>query len=78
MYSLWTILLPLFSPGLLTKAPSDALREIARMTPTGDTYRGIDSFFMVGVEPGPQEERTLTPTKHKNKEEKIKVSNQCM
>lgn len=65
-----------FRPGLLTKAPSEALKEIARMTPTPDTYKGIDSFFMVGVQPAEQEERTLTPTKHKDKEEKIKVSYQ--
>ncbi|XP_060600348.1 zinc finger B-box domain-containing protein 1-like [Ruditapes philippinarum] len=64
------------NPGLLTKSPSDALKEIARMTPSQDTYKGIDSFFMVGVQPSQQEERTLTPTKHKNKEEKIKVSYQ--
>ena len=66
-----------YSPGLLTKAPSEALREIARMTPTGDSYKGFDSFFMVGVQPTEQEDRTLTPTKHKEKEDKIKVSFQC-
>ncbi|WAR28648.1 ZBBX-like protein [Mya arenaria] len=64
------------NPGLLTKAPSEALKDIARMTPTGERYQGIDSFFMVGVEPAPQEERTLTPSKHKQKDEKIKVSYQ--
>lgn len=63
------------NPGLLTKSPSEALKDVARMTPTQDVYKGIDSFFMVGVQPSQQEERTLTPTKHKNTEEKIKVSN---
>ncbi|KAL4219963.1 hypothetical protein ACF0H5_020374 [Mactra antiquata] len=65
------------NPGLLTKTPSDALKEIARMTPTQDTYKGIDSFFMVGVQPDPNEERTLTPSGLRtNKDEKIKVSYQ--
>ncbi|XP_045201118.2 zinc finger B-box domain-containing protein 1-like isoform X2 [Mercenaria mercenaria] len=64
------------NPGLLTKSPSEALKDVARMTSTQDTYKGIDSFFMVGVQPSQQEERTLTPTQHKNKEEKIKVSYQ--
>lgn len=62
---------------MLTKAPSEALKEIARMTPTQDSYKGIDSFFMVGVQPSEQEERTLTPTKHKDNDEKMKVSYQC-
>mgnify|MGYP007133210563 CR=1 FL=1 len=84
MFSVWLTLssfffvcLYFYSPGLLTKAPSEALREIARMTPTGDSYKGFDSFFMVGVQPTEQEDRTLTPTKHKEKEDKIKVSFQC-
>lgn len=47
------------------------------MTPTQDAYKGAESLYMIGVQPSEQEERTLTPTKHKNKEEKIKVSYQC-
>ena len=69
-------------PGLLTKAPSDALQAVARMTPTSESsdYKGMDSFFMVGVKPGQQEgeERTMTPSQNKrHKEETIKVSNRC-
>lgn len=64
-------------PGLLTKAPSEALKEIARMAPSSDTYCGFDSFFMVGVQPKERqdEDMPLTPTSQK-KEEKIKVSYQ--
>lgn len=63
----------------MTKGPSEALQAVARMTPTSDReYKGMDSFFMVGVHPAQEEERTLTPSKSKkNKEEKIKVSYQC-
>ena len=49
------------------------------MTPTSDReYKGIDSFFMVGVQPSEQEDRVMTPSKNrKGKDEKIKVSYQC-
>ena len=64
---------------MLTKGPSEALKLIARMTPTSEPYKGMDSFFMVGVEPAlkSEEDRTLTPTEHRDKEGKMKVSYQC-
>ncbi|XP_052216731.1 zinc finger B-box domain-containing protein 1-like [Dreissena polymorpha] len=67
------------TPGLLTKAPSEALSQVARMSQSGEPYRGLESFYMVGVELAQQQEereRTLTPSQHKSREEKIKVSYQ--
>ena len=66
-------------PGLLTKGPSEALQMIARMTPTSDSeYKGMDSFFMVGVKPTEPEERVMTPSQSKKgSDEKFKVSNRC-
>ncbi|KAK3578595.1 hypothetical protein CHS0354_002166 [Potamilus streckersoni] len=52
------------SPGILTKAPSSALQEVARIPTTGHTYHSgnLEDFFMAGgVKPSPQD-RVMTPS----------------
>ena len=66
--------------GHLTKAPSSGLQEVARMLPGSvnpQLTSGLGDFFMVGVQPTP-EDRTVTPSKQKAKKEDIKVSYKCM
>ncbi|KAJ8309401.1 hypothetical protein KUTeg_014275 [Tegillarca granosa] len=67
--------------GLLTKSPSEELQKVAMMSHSimdGVYTSALSNFLMLGVDPSEelQEERTLTPTKHKKqKDDKYKVSN---
>ncbi|KAJ8308681.1 hypothetical protein KUTeg_013555 [Tegillarca granosa] len=69
--------------GLLTKSPSEELQKVAMMSHSimdGVYTSALSNFLMLGVDPSEelQEERTLTPTKHKKqKDDKYKVSNKC-
>ena len=76
-----------FREGVLTKAPTDALREIASarlVDPSKDCYTGgIGQFLLAGVQPprDGEEGKVIIPTKHKTDSRetsaKTKVSNKC-
>ena len=86
MHSLTVLLsfICLCSEGTLTKAPTDALHQIAGLAPMVDTpvyepYKtSLGEFFTVGVLPGDRDtDRLMTPRKHKGSstDQKWTVSN---
>lgn len=64
--------------GVLTKAPSEALRMVAQMSAEVQVQRSVplEELFMIGVTPV-QQDRVMTPSRAKSaKGDKLKVSNQ--